>query len=182
MSTRARMRRAGAAFAAAALLFAAPVHGHGGEEEALEKMPARALAQQALALLAQKGKAVEAHERVEAALRSRAQADVDMRALRGVRAAFEAGDHRRAAALLNRALAEPEPPASREPGTKQGSPADGSEMPRGDDMAGSAARALDHRPEFRPERALAEWVAVGAGLLALGAALAVLGGPRRRQA
>lgn len=188
MNARTRQLGPAAALALVGLALAGPAHAHGGEDEALDKMPARALAQQAFALLSQKGKAVEAHERVEAALASKERADVDIRALRQVPGAFEAGDHERATRLLSQALAAPDSPAgkpsARTPAMPDGESGEGKHaerMPAGSETRVSAD-ALDHRPEFRPARAAAEWVAAGVGAVALAAALGLLALPRRRRA
>ena len=188
MTARLRTPGPGLALVLAGLALAGPAHAHGGEDEALDKMPARALAQQALALLSQKGKAVEAHERVEAALATKERADVDMRVLRRVPGAFEAGDHERATRLLSEALAAPDSPAgkpnARTPAMPDGAGGEGDhaeQMSPGTETQVSA-EALDHRPEFRPARAAAEWGAAGVGAVALGASLAYLVLPRRRRA
>ena len=151
----------------------APVLAHGGEDEALEKTPARALAQQALGLLSQEESAVEAHERVEAALESEDKAGVDQAKLRETQDAFEIGDHERAAQLLNEALADE---GSRE---QAGGPADEPHeaMGEGEEPAADkepAASSFEHTREFKPDRATPEWIAAAIGLLALGGAAGAL--------
>lgn len=162
--------------AAAALLAIAPdfAFAHGGEEEALEKTPARALAQQALALLSQEESAVEAHERVEAALESEDRDGVDEAKLRETQRAFEAGDHELAARLLDAALAGQEP----RPGggaDEQHEETTNDPMVDGEaaDIAPQAA-SFEHTREFEPDRATAEWVALAIGLLAVAAAAGAL--------
>ena len=144
---------------------AGPAGAHGGEEEALEKTPARALAQQALALLSQENSAVEAHERVEAALESEDRAGVDAGKLRETQRAFDEGDHERAARLLDEALANEDAPS-----VKSGMPSEHDE-PGAEDPAASSAdpqpSSFEHAREFEPDRATAEWVAIAIGLLAL---------------
>ena len=151
----------------------APVLAHGGEDDTLEKTPARALAQQALGLLSQEESAVEAHERVEAALESEDKAGVDQAKLRETQDTFEIGDHERAAQLLNEALVEG---GSSEP---VGEPADGQHgaMEEGDEAAADtepAASSFEHTREFKPGRATPEWIAAATGLLALGGAAGAL--------
>lgn len=159
---------------------AAPALAHGEEEEALRATPARALVQQALALLAQKGDAVEAHERVELALESEDTRRVDMALVRRARRALAAGEHGDAERLLGEALAEPEEmeaePESQsepEPGREQAP-----EHARDGGEARVPAAALDHQGELTPERGTAEWISLAVGiLLAMAAATLLL---RRR--
>ena len=108
-----------------ALLVPAPASwAHGDEEEAepaagsavtaeeaemadLVQQPARVLAQQALAMLEVTGDDLEAGERVEAALESDDQDDVDIAKLEESARALEAGDHEAAIPLLDAALSRP---------------------------------------------------------------------------
>ena len=158
-----------AGLAASLAMFPAAAWPHGGEEEALEKTPARALAQQALALLAQEDKAVEAHERIQAALRSKDREGVDFARLREVRSAFDRGDHSAARKLLNRALA----PMSEE-SPAHGEPADAGKGGAGP-ATGDEGALLEHAPQYEPDRGGAEWVAagVGGGMLLVGTALLI---------
>ena len=154
---------------------------HGGEDEALEEMPARALAQQALALLSEDESAVEAHERVEAALASSDQTEVDVSKLRQAQAAFGDGDHALAARALNEALADR---------GRSDSAGDRDEAGHGGMEEGEASPAdvatdvssFEHTREFEPERGALERVALvlGAAALALGGGALALG--RRRAA
>ena len=149
---------------------------HGGEEEALEKTPARALAQQALALLSQKNKAVEAHERIEAALKSKDREGVDLALLRRTQAAFERGDHPAATKLINDALTPKAEPRAEEGG--EGGKAMGDHGDEGESVAPGpeiAPEALDHAPEFDPGRSAADDIAalIGLGLIAAASGLLV---------
>jgi hypothetical protein len=148
---------------------------HGGEEEALENTPARALAQQALALLSQRDKVVEAHERIEAALKSKNRAGVDLALLRQTQRAFDRGDHAEARRLINRALMPKREPPEEEMGG--GHESEDPSAPTQED--GEAA--LEHQPSFEPERDTADWIGA-----ALGAAVLLLAGTlllrRRRHA
>jgi len=81
-------------------------------EEALElaelsEEPARVLAQQAIALLEIRGDEHEAEVRVEAALMSEDQADVDLASLERAHDALAAGDAEAAVEALDRALSQP---------------------------------------------------------------------------
>ncbi|MEO8093153.1 MAG: hypothetical protein ABI726_10645 [bacterium] len=77
------------------------------ELEELASQPARILAQQALAMLEVTGDDVEAGERVEAALVSEDQDDVDTAALAEAAEALERGEHEAAIPLLDAALSRP---------------------------------------------------------------------------
>lgn len=70
----------------------APAVAHGAEDEALEKTPARALVQQALALLAPGNEAVESHERVEAPSAKQGM-EQEQSAAHGVGASEPTGQH-----------------------------------------------------------------------------------------
>lgn len=161
------------------LLCAGVALGHGKKDEALEKTPARALAQQALAFLSQENKAVEAHERIEAALKSKDREGVDIAVLRRTQAAFDRGDHAAATRLISQALA----PVEEEGAQGEGAMGDGHEEEAG--SSGSVdvnPAAFDHTPEFESDRGSAEWIgaALGAAAVLLGAALLLR--PRRRPA
>lgn len=82
--------------------------GGGTEEmEALEQQPARVLAQQAIAVLRVRGDQGEASMRVDAALESEDQKDVDVGLLEQADEAVDSGDVDGAISLLDRALSEP---------------------------------------------------------------------------
>ena len=104
------MRRAAlCVIVAAALLAPAPgALATGGDEEmeaaALKAQPARTLTQQALAILDVRKDAEEARMRIDAALASKDQDDVEMGLVRQADEALDGGDGARAADLLNRAL------------------------------------------------------------------------------
>lgn len=153
------------------LLSAGEAFGHGGEDEALEKTPARALAQQALAFLSQENKAVEAHERIEAALKSKDRKGVDIASLRRTQAAFDRGDHPAATRLIAEALA---PAKGEGPIEDEGAMDDGHEEEAGTSVSVDVnPAALEHSPEFEPDRGTAEWIgaALGAAAVLLGVAL-----------
>lgn len=84
------------------------------EEAALAAQPARALAQQALALLTVRDAVAEALHRVEAALKSKEREGVDVNKLRAAMTALEAGDSRAAANRINEALGGGPEPADEE--------------------------------------------------------------------
>ena len=134
-----RARLAPAVVLLTLLLPASAALAHGKEDEALEKTPARALAQQALALLSQESKSGEAHERIEAAVESKDREGVDVAMLRRTEAAFERGDEAAATRLIAAAL-----------GAAHDDPV-----------------AFEHRPEFEPARGAPEWVAIAIGALAM---------------
>lgn len=131
---------------------------HGKEDEALEKTPARALAQQALALLGQENKAAEAQERIEAAVESKDREGVDVALLRRTEAAFERGDQAAATRLIAEALGAD---------GAEVAPAVGHEEDGDTAAANVDAAAFEHRPEFEPGRGAPEWLAVGVGVLAV---------------
>lgn len=153
---------------------------HGGEEEALENTPARTLAQQALALLSQEGSAVEAHERVEAALESEDREGVDEAKLRETQRAFEAGDHELAARLLDEALADKgsAEPSEEPAGAHDEMTEDGAQPSAGIEPQPSS---FEHAREFEPDRGTPEWVGFALGLLAIAVAAAGLTRARRRR-
>lgn len=107
-----RIAAAITALALAALALVVP-HGavaNGGESEemeALERQPARVLAQQAIAVLRVRGDQEEASMRVDAALESEDQEDVDVSLLEQADEAVDSGDVDGAISLLDRALSEP---------------------------------------------------------------------------
>lgn len=96
-----------------AVIAPAAALGHGDDEEAAAEMeelalqPARILAQQALAMLSIAGDDVEAGERLEAALESEDQDDVDVESLGEASARLERGDSEAAIALIDQALSRP---------------------------------------------------------------------------
>ena len=173
------MKRAAVAAALLrALVAPGAVLAHGGEEGALEKTPARALTQQALALLAQEGKAEEAHERIEAALESGDKARVDVAKLKEVQAAFGRGDHGAAKRLIAAALAGP----PRADDAEMADEAAHEDEPKDGVPEGQERRALEHALEFEPERGSTEWIALATGLALVGTAVVVLLAGRRRRA
>ena len=96
------------ALAAAVVLPGAALGTGGGEEmEAMAKQPARVLAQQAIAILRVLDDPEQARERLDAAVESEDQEDVDVGLLRQADEALDAGDPERAVSLLDRALSEP---------------------------------------------------------------------------
>lgn len=142
-------RRVVAAFAAllaSTALAPAPALGDGGAQamKDMAKQPARVLAQQAIAQLRLLGARREALERVDAAVRSRDQRDIDIALLRRADRALEAGGSERAVSLLDRALSRPLGAAS------------------GKELHASGR-------EFRPARGGQELVGIVLGALLLGA-------------
>lgn len=98
------------ALAALALMVPQGAVADGGESEemeALEDQPARVLAQQAIAVLRVRGDQEEASMRVDAALESEDQEDVDVSLLAQADEAVDSGDVDGAISLLDRALSEP---------------------------------------------------------------------------
>jgi len=126
--------------------------GEGAEIAALAKQPARALAQQAHALLHIRGDAHEAGVRLDAALESDDKRQVDMGVLRRAAETLDGGDPGRAQTLIDEALSRP---------------------------FGATSGKLFHGAgrEFRPARGAQEIVGIVAGalLLLLGAALLLRG-------
>ena len=163
--------RVAAAVACLTLLGAAPALATGGDEpgemaEALASAPARVLAQQALATLDVTGDAMEARERIDAALESKDRDDVDLELLRAADEALDGGDRQEAISLLNRALGGGPVPTGEE----------GEGGAISDDALHNAGRA------YEPNETTQEVVAFVAGLALLGvAALLLLGTPRRRR-
>ena len=103
------MRALGALLAASLLLAPAPAAwATGGDEDmkdaALKAQPARTLAQQALAVLDVRDDAEDARMRIDAALESEDQDDVDTALLRQADDALDSGDVAGAKELLNRSL------------------------------------------------------------------------------
>ena len=132
-----------------------------GEEAALAAQPARALAQQALALLTIRDAAGEANHRLEAALKSKHREDVDVNKLRAAMSALEASDAQAAADRLNEALG--------------GGPA-----PADEELAGPSDEALHNAgEEFEPANDGQEVAAGIAAILALAAGAALLVRHRR---
>ena len=102
----------------ALLVPAASALAHGAEEEGamaseeeeiatLAKQPARTLAQQALAELLVRGDEHEAGVRLDAALESEDQSDVDVRLLREATETLDGGNPEGAEPLLDEALSRP---------------------------------------------------------------------------
>lgn len=166
------------------LLVAAPsALAHGEEEEAAAEIPARTLVQQGFALLTQQENEAEAQEKLELALKSEDQKDVDMAAVREALAALKQGDHELAEQHMNVALG-----AEKEPGAEEGTGAAGGQA--GDE--GGAAHegeeaavaeevpeeALEHAPAFEPGRGSEEWIALAVGVALVIAALGVLSARR----
>lgn len=125
------------------------------EDAALQAQPARTLAQQALAVLEVREDSEDARMRIDAALESEDQDDVDIGLVRQADEALDGGDAARAEDLLNRALGGGPLPVDDE------APA------LSDDALHNAGRA------FEPNSTGQEVVAAIAGvaLLALGALL-----------
>jgi len=146
---------------AAALAAPASGLGHGekpqGEEaeiEMLAKQPARALAQQAHVLLHIRGDAHEAGVRLDAALESRDQRQVDTATLRRAAETLDGGDPVRAQRLIDEALSRP---------------------------LGAASGKLFHGAgrEFEPASGVQETVGIVAGVALLLLGLLGLGASRR---
>lgn len=98
----------------AALPAGALAHGDEGAAEseeaeiaALSEQPARVLAQQALAELQVRGDSDEAAVRLDAALESEDQSDIDVRSLREATETLDGGDAEGAVPLLDEALSRP---------------------------------------------------------------------------
>jgi MYXO-CTERM domain-containing protein len=143
--------------------YAGVAGGHGDEKgaeatemDALALQPARVLAQQALAMLEVQGDDVEAAERIEAALVSEDQADVDLQVLAEAAEALEAGDLEAAVPLIDEALSRP--------------------------LGAAEGKALHEAGrEFQPGTGTQEVVGIIAGVALLGLGLFALA-PRRRRA
>jgi len=129
----------------------ARTHGPGGpESEALAMQPARILAQQALAELRVRRDVKDAAERLDAALESKDNSDVDIATLRAAMEAVDEGNANAAIPLLDQALSRP--------------------------LGAPSGKALHEAGrEFQPATGAQEIVAIAAGaaLLALGALLLV---------
>ena len=137
---------------------------HGDEElpaseeaeiEVLAEQPARVLAQQALALLEVRDDADEAAVRLDAALESSDQRDIDAELLMEATETLDGGDPVAAAALLDQALSRP--------------------------LGADSGKALhESGREFDPGTGTQEVVAIVVGaLLLLGGALLFWRGPRQ---
>jgi LPXTG-motif cell wall-anchored protein len=122
---------------------------HGGEEAEVTELsmqPARVLAQQALAELEVRNDAEEAAVRLDAALESEDQSDIDLKLLNQATETLDGGDPEGAVALLDEALSRP--------------------------LGAASGKALhESGREFQPATGAQEVVGI-----ALGAALLVLGG------
>ena len=141
-----------AAFAAPVLAFA---HGDDDEAAALAAQPARALAQQAIALVRLRGDTEEAAMRLDAAVESKDKSDVDAALLNRAMETLDAGNTDQAVTLLDQALSRPL-------GSDTGKPLH------------EAGR------EFRPATGAQEVVGMIAGAAALLLGLLALGATRRR--
>lgn len=144
---------------AATLLLAPAAWATGGDQDmedaALKAQPARTLAQQALAVLDVREDAEDARMRIDAALESEDQDDVDIALLREADDALDGGDVAEAKELLNRSLG-------------------GGPLPLEEDAAAPRGDALHNAGRaFEPNSTGQEVVAAIAGLalLALGAVL-----------
>ena len=159
MTGRSRLRGFALAACLAATLglpAAALPHGGGeGEEmEGLELQPSRVLAQQALAVLRVNGDTEEASMRVDAALESDDQDDVDLALLEEADEAVDSGDGDRAIELLDVALSRP--------------------------LGAESGKELhESGREFTPGFGAQEVVAIVAGVLALGLGVLALAPWRR---
>lgn len=171
----------GAALGALAVTLApaAPALAHGEEAEAAAEVPARTLVQQALALQTQQENEIEAQEKLELALESEHQEDVDIAAVREALEAYENDDHELAIEHMNVALG-----AAEEPETVAEEPTGEEEAAHEEDGAAEQVpeEALEHTAEFTPDRGSEEWIALAVGIAAL--ALGGLGllAARRRPA
>ena len=158
MSQLARLRALALVTILAAVLAlpgAALANGGGGEEmEALELQPARVLAQQAIAVLRVRGDQEEASMRVDAALGSDNQEDVDSELLEQADEAVDSGDLDGAVELLDQALSRP--------------------------LGATSGKELhESGREFTPAFGAQEVVAIIAGILAIGLGLLALAPGRR---
>lgn len=155
---------------------------HGEEEEATAEIPARTLVQQALALLTQQDNAAEAQEKLEAALESEHQEDVQIASVREALEAIEKDDHETAIEHMNKALA-PEEAAAEEDAAEEemagGGAAHEEEAEAGEEPE-PAAGALEHAEEFEPARGTAEWIGLGVGVALIALAGIGLTAARRR--
>ncbi len=140
-------------------------HAHGAEGPAMQseeeevatlaEQPARTLAQQALAELLVRGDSHEAGVRLDAALESEDQSDIDVKLLRRATETLDGGDPEGAVPLLDEALSRP--------------------------LGAASGKALhESGREFRPATGTQEVVAIiaGAVLLLLGGALLLRPHPR----
>ena len=122
----------------------AAAHGDGESDEAaaLAEQPARVLAQQSIALLRVQGDVEGAAMRLDAAVESKDQRDIDAALLRSAMETLDGGDQERAVVMLDRALSRP---------------------------LGSDTGKVLHEAgrEFRPSTGAEEIVGIVAGVLAL---------------
>jgi hypothetical protein len=141
-----------AALAAPGLALA---HGEKEDELAeLAKQPARALAQQAIALIRVRGDTEEAAMRLDAAVESKDKGDIDSALLERAMETLDDGDADRAVAVLDQALSRP--------------------------LGSDTGKALHEAGrEFRPASGAQEIVAIALGAAALLLGLLALR-PRRR--
>jgi hypothetical protein len=131
---------------------------HGDEESeeaaALAKQPARALAQQATALVLVRGDAGEAAMRLDAAVESKDKSDIDSALLERAMETLDDGDSNRAVTMLDEALSRP--------------------------LGSDSGKALHEAGrEFRPATGAQEVVAIAAGAAALSLGLLALRAGRR---
>jgi LPXTG-motif cell wall-anchored protein len=151
----------------ALVLAGAPVRAlaHGDEEEtaggeaevkALSAQPARILAQQAIAELKVRGDKDEAAMRLDAALESKDQNDIDVRLLRAGTEKLDGGDPEGAVPLLDEALSRP--------------------------LGAKSGKALHEAGrEFEPATGAQEVVGIVAGALLLALGLVGIAAGRRRR-
>lgn len=176
-----------ALLAALAMLVVAapPALAHGEEEEAAADTPARTLVQQALALLTQQENEVEAQEKLELALETEHQENVDIPAVREALAALEKDDRQLAeehmtAALTGEEAAAEEQPAGEEPAPEEGAAHEEEEAAAEEEEV--PEEALEHAPAFEPDRGSEEWIALAVGIGAIVLAALGLLATRRRAA
>ncbi|HSJ18441.1 MAG TPA: hypothetical protein VK920_10135 [Solirubrobacterales bacterium] len=164
------------------LLLAAPsALAHGEEEEAAPEIPARTLVQQGFALLTQQENEAGAQEKLDLALKSEDQKDVDMAAVREALAALKQGDHELAEEHMKVALGgEEKAAAEEEPAGKRAEQGGGAAHEREEAAVAEEVpeEALEHAPAFEPGRGSEEWIALAVGVALVIAALGVLSARR----
>lgn len=161
---------------ALAMLVAAPsALAHGEEEEAAAETPARTLVQQALALLTQQENEAEAQEKLELALETEHQEDVDIGAVREALAALEKDDHELAEEHMNAALGAEDAAAEEAPAGAQAEEQGGAaHEEEGAAVEEVPEESLEHAPAFEPDRGSEEWIALVVGIAFVIAALGLL--------
>ena len=140
------------------LLMASPAGAHGGgaEAEAMAGQPARTLAQQALAELRIRTDVKDAAERLDAALASKDERNVDLAELRTAMETVDNGDPEAAIPMLDRALSRP--------------------------LGASSGKALhESGREFQPATGAQEIVGIVAGAVLLVLGVLLLARTRRRR-